>query len=85
MMNTQKLLKVSVVWTSIVYTVCFLGVLVFAPIRPGFMMYALHMRSDTYGFQSVLTLNTFISGLIIWNVIVVLGAWLFVGLWNRIK
>jgi hypothetical protein len=85
MINTQKLTKVALAWTSIVYVVCFAGVAVFAPIRPGFMMYALHMRSGAYEFQSVLTLGTFVSGLIIWNIIAVLGVWLFAGLWNRMK
>ena len=85
MINIQKLTKVAMAWTSIVYAVCFFGVMVFAPIRPGFMMYALHMRSGAYGFQSVLTFGTFVSGLVIWNIIAVLGVWLFAALWNRIK
>ena len=85
MINTQRLLKVSVVWTSIVYIVCFVGVAVFAPIRSGFLMYALHMRTSGDGFESVLSFSTFLSGLVIWNIIAFLGVWLFAALWNRMK
>ncbi|MDO8492402.1 MAG: DUF5676 family membrane protein [bacterium] len=83
MINTNHLLKVSAAWISIVYTVCFLGVAIFAPVRSGFMMYALHMRAPA--FENVLTFGTFISGLIIWNVVVLLAVWLFVALFNGIK
>jgi len=80
----QKLLKVTMTWTSIVYVICFTGVAMFGGIRPGFMRYALHMNyEDTY--QNMLTFGTFISGLVIWNVIAVLAVWLFAALWNRIK
>ncbi|MFA5933756.1 MAG: DUF5676 family membrane protein [Candidatus Paceibacterota bacterium] len=83
MINTNHLFKVTVAWTSIVYTVCFLGVMMFSGIRPGFMMYALHM--NTSPFQNVLTFGTFISGLIIWNIIAVLAVEMFAWLWNTIK
>ena len=39
------------------------------------MYYALHMNISMG--ENILTLTTFISGLVIWNVIGVLGAWLF--------
>ncbi len=83
MINTNHLLKVSSAWVSIVYVVCFFGVAVISPIRPALMMYALHMNIDT--FQNVLTFGTFISGLIIWNIITVLAVWLFAALFNGIK
>lgn len=85
MINTQKLIKVSMAWTSIVYVVCFFGVMSFGGIRPGFMMYALHMNTGPYTFQNVTSLGTFISGLIIWNIMAVLVVWLFAALWNRIR
>jgi len=35
--------------------------------------------------QNILTLGTFILGLIIWNVIALLAVWLFAFLYNSIK
>ncbi len=84
MISTKRLIKVTVTWTSIVYAICFAGVAMFSTIRPGFMMYAFHMRGG-YAYENVLTLATFISGLVIWNLIAILCVWLFVALWNRIK
>lgn len=85
MINIQKLVKVTMAWISIVYVVCYVGVLLFAPIRPGFMMYALHSRAEGLVFENVFTFGTFISGLIIWNVIALLVAGLFAWLWNVTK
>lgn len=83
MINTRHLLKVAAAWVSIVYVVCFAGVALFPGIRPGFMMYALHMNVDMG--QNVATFGTFISGLIIWNIIALLAVWLFAYLFNAIK
>jgi len=47
------------------------------------MHYALH--TDMSLGENVTTLTTFISGLVIWNVIGALGAWLFAFLHNQIK
>jgi hypothetical protein len=47
------------------------------------MQYALHMNASLG--ENVITFTTFISGLVIWNVIAVLGAWLFAFLHNKIK
>lgn len=83
MININHLLKVTAAWISIVYVICFIGVASFAGIRPGFMRYGLHMGIDMG--QNILTLGTFISGLIIWNVIAFLAVWLFAALFNGIK
>ncbi|OGF62762.1 hypothetical protein A2662_00145 [Candidatus Giovannonibacteria bacterium RIFCSPHIGHO2_01_FULL_45_33] len=83
MVNTQHLLKVSAAWISIVYTACFAGAALFSGIRTGFMMYALHMNVNMG--VNVLTAGTFLSGLVIWNVITFLAVWLFAVLFNRIK
>ena len=83
MINIKHLLKVTVAWTSIVYVICFVGVAMFAGIRPGFMTYALHM--DVGAVSNVSTFSTFISGLVIWNIVAVLGVWLFALLFNGIK
>ena len=83
MIATKHLLKVTALWTSIVYIVCFRGVALVPGIRPWFMRYALHMNASLG--ENVATITTFISGLVIWNVIALLGAWLFAFLHNKIK
>jgi len=83
MINIQHLLKVTAAWISIVYAVCFAGVASFPGIRPGFMQYGLHMGMDMG--RNILTFGTFISGLIIWNVIALLAVWLFAALFNGIR
>lgn len=83
MIKTNHLLKVTVAWISIVYIICYAGVALFPGVRPGFMRYGLHMRFDVG--QDVLTLGTFISGLVVWNVLTLLAVWLFTALFNGIK
>lgn len=85
MIDTKHLLKVSAAWTSIVYAICYFGVAAYPGVRPGFMMYGLHMSGLGMGWTNVLTGGTFISGLVIWNVIAVLAVWLFAALFNGIK
>lgn len=82
-MNTNHLLKVTSAWISIVYVVCFAGVALFPGIRPGFMRYGLHIGIEMG--QNILTLGTFFSGLIIWNIIVLFAVGLFTFLYNKIK
>ncbi len=84
MINTIRLLKVSVVWTGVVYVVCFGVVALFPGVRDAFFQYALHSVNVGIG-QSVMTLTTFIAGLITWDAIAALAAWLFAYLWNTIK
>jgi predicted anti-sigma-YlaC factor YlaD len=84
MLNIKHLLKVSAAWISVVYAVCFLGVAFWPGVRQGFMMYGLHVKGLDMG-QDVLTLGTFISGLIIWNIVALLAVWLFAFLFNSIK
>jgi hypothetical protein len=84
MINIKHLLRVAGAWISVVYVVCFVGVAALPGIRPGFMMYGLHMGGFEMG-RNVLTLGTFISGLIIWNIVALLAVWLFATLFNGIK
>lgn len=84
MINIKHLLKVSAAWISIVYAICFAGVGFWPGVRPGFMMYGLHMGNINMG-QNVLSITTFISGLILWNIIALLAVWLFAFLFNSIK
>ena len=83
MIGTSRLLKVTVAWISIVYAVCFAGVALFSGMRPGVMRYGLH--TETAMGVNVLNFGTFISGLVIWNIIALLAAWLFAALFNSIR
>lgn len=83
MINLNHSLKVAMAWISIVYVICYAGVALLPGTRPGFMRYGLHM-TDNFG-PNVLTAGTFISGLIIWNIVALLAVWLFVALYNSIK
>ncbi|OGE74543.1 MAG: hypothetical protein A3K06_02250 [Candidatus Doudnabacteria bacterium RIFCSPHIGHO2_01_52_17] len=83
MINIQHLLKIAAAWISVVYVICFIGVASLPGVRPGFMRYGLHMGIDMG--SNILTLGTFISGLVIWNVIAFLAVGLFALLFNNIK
>lgn len=84
MIQTNRLLKVAVAWASIVWVVCFGGVALVPGIREWFAIYAFHTTSLGLG-ENVMTLTTFVSGLVIWNIIAVLATWLFAHLFNAIK
>jgi hypothetical protein len=82
-MVNSKVLKVTCSWISIVYAVCFGGVALMPGIRPWFMEYALHTEVGLGA--NVVTLTTFITGLVIWNVVAVLAVWLYRALDNYFK
>ncbi len=84
MVDTKLLLKVTTAWVSIVYAICFGGVALVPGIREWFMQYALHAANVGFG-ENMMTLGTFISGLILWNIAAVLAVWLFAYLWNAFK
>jgi hypothetical protein len=65
MIDRKHLLKVVAAWLTIVYIICFGGVALIPDGRPWFMHYALHMNISMG--ENVLTLTTFISGLVIWE------------------
>ncbi|MDO8514015.1 MAG: DUF5676 family membrane protein [bacterium] len=83
MINTTHLLKVTAAWISIVYAVCFLGVALFPGIRSAFMYYGLHTTASVG--ENIMTLTTFLSGLVVWNVVALLAVGLFAALFNKIK
>ena len=83
MINTTRILKVAIAWTSIVYVVCFAVVALFPGVRDAFFIYSIHTKIS--GMENVMSAGTFISGLIIWNIIAVLAVWLFAALYNRIR
>lgn len=82
-MNITHLLKVTAAWTSIVYTVCYVGVWLYPPIRDIFMTAALHASVPVT--SGPFTIGSFITGLIIWNIVTLLAVWLFAELFNRIR
>lgn len=83
MINTKHLLKVSSAWVSIVYIVCYVNVAIYPPIRSLFMKYSLH--ADISFKSDFLSLGYFVAGLIVWNIVAVVGVWLFAVLYNKIK
>mgnify|MGYP001579656066 CR=1 FL=1 len=83
MINTKHVLKVTATWVSIVYVVCFVGVALFPGIRSAFMQYGLHTTVNLG--ENVMTLTTFISGFVLWNVAAFLAVGLFTFLFNRIN
>lgn len=82
MTNTTTLLKVTAVWITVVYLVCFLGVLAFPTLREWFLLYGLHVQPSPV--ESVMTVGTFVSGLIVWNVVAALAVYLFSLVWKKV-
>lgn len=72
----SPLFKVVHAWISIVWVVCFAGVALVPGMRAWFMEYALHVRGLSLG-EDVISVTTFVSGLIIWNVLAFAGVWLW--------
>lgn len=83
MINAKRLLKAGAAWASIAYIICFFGVLLFPGLRFDFPRYGLHMIVPM-GIN-VMTVGTFISGLVFWNIIAFVGLWLFAVLFNSMK
>lgn len=83
MINIKHLLKITSIWISVIYAICYIGVALYPPIRVMFMKYVMHaqvsLTSDYFGA------GYFISGLIAWNIIALLSVWLFAFLFNKIK
>lgn len=83
MISSKHLIKTSLAWVNIVYIICFVGVALFPESRIQFVRYAIH--ADIPLGKNVITIGSFISGLIWWNIMVAFGVWLFVFIYNRIK
>lgn len=81
-MNTARVVKISLAWISIVWTVCYLALGLIPGLAPAAMRYALHMNVP---MENIFTIANFIVGLILWNVIVVAGVALAGLLGNYIK
>lgn len=83
MINTKHLLKVTAQWVSIVWVICYVGVALFPGIRSATMYYAFHTTVN-FG-ENIMTLTTFVSGLVIWNIVAWLAVGLFAFLFNRAR
>lgn len=83
MINIKHLVMVSSAWVSIVYTLCYVGVVIYPPIRSLFMQYALH--ADSMVTADFLGAEYFASGLIIWNIVAITATGLFAYLYNIFK
>lgn len=83
MIDIRHLLKVTLAWTSIVYTICYAGVATYPSSRMLFMRYSMH--ADVSFVSNYFGTGYFIWGLIIWNVIAIAGVGLFAYLFNAIK
>lgn len=81
--DVRRVLKTVFLWVSAVYMICFAGVALFPKIRSGFMKYGLHTEVE-FG-EGVFSVGTFFWGLLIWNVIAIISAWLFALIYNRTK
>lgn len=83
MINIKHLLKVSAVWVSVAYVICFVAVALYPEIRTQFMQYALHTEVVFQG--NMITFGNFVAGLIWWNVLAFLSVGFFAVLFNKIK
>lgn len=79
----SHLLKLAASWISVVYIVCFGGVALYPGIREWFMRYALHTEFN-FG-SNIATFSTFVTGLVIWNIVALLAVWLYAVLNKSIK
>ncbi len=82
-MHIKHLLKVTSVWISAGYVVCYAGVAIYPPIREVFMRDALHASVPIE--SGPFTIGNFVAGLLIWNVVALLSVGLFAYLFNAIK
>lgn len=83
MLNLRHILKVSMVWVSLLYVICVVGTALFPQLRTGFIRYALH--GDVAFQKTAITIGSFIAGLVWWNVIAIIYIGLFVVLYNKMK
>ena len=69
-------MKVGAAWITIAYVICFAGVALFPNIRTVFLQDALHMEASFLG-RDIITVRSFVAGLIWWNALVFFGVTLF--------
>ena len=83
MNNVTHLLTVTAAWTSVVYTICYVTVWLYPPVRDLFLQTALHANVPLT--SGPFTIGSFLAGLVIWNSMAVLAVWLFAYLYRAIR
>jgi len=82
-MNTKQSVKAWIVWINIVYVVCYLLVLLFPSMRVLFVQALIH--TEITGMTDSMSFGNFFWGLVMWNILTLLGVWLFAFLFNKFK
>lgn len=72
-MNITRAVKISLAWTTIAWTVCYLAFGLIPGLTPGAVPIIFHMNVMNVSMQDIFTIDNFIIGLIVWNVIVAAG------------
>ena len=83
MINLKRVLTASAILVTILYVVCFVLVAIFPAIRTNFMLYGLHTQTSLG--EDIMTIGTFIGGLILWNILAYVAIGLFGLVYNKIK
>lgn len=83
MIHTNRVLKATAAWISILWTFCFFVIGIAPGIRPTVMMYGWHSMMNVG--ENIFNLGAYIYGLILWNIVVLAAVWLFAYLYNKIK
>lgn len=84
-MNITRAVKISLAWTTIAWTVCYLAFGLIPGLSSGVTPIIFHMNVMNVHMENIFTINNFIIGLIVWNVIVAAGVALAGLLGNIIK
>lgn len=82
-MNTKQSVKTWVVWINIAYVICYLLVLLFPGLRISFIQALIH--TEITGMTDSMSLGNFLMGLVLWNIVTLLGVLLFAFLFNKFK
>jgi hypothetical protein len=70
-MNTMRVMKIGLAWTTIAWTVCYLLLGLIPGLGSAIAPYVTHINVGT--MENIFTIGNFIIGLILWNVIVAAG------------
>ncbi|QQG38257.1 MAG: hypothetical protein HYS26_01765 [Candidatus Kaiserbacteria bacterium] len=79
----NRTLKIGAAWTSIAWTVCYVGVGLIPQLRDTVLNNLVHTNVPVGA--NIFSLGGFLAGLVLWNVIVAAGIWLWFFLAARIK
>jgi hypothetical protein len=83
MNNLKHLLTVVAAWTAIAYAACYAIIALFPGVRELFVKTALH--ADVSMTPVPFDIGTLVVGLIFWEIIVILGVWLYAYLYKTVR